>query len=310
MSKWILITPRSLTQVRSPDLQPLEIAGYELVYAPAGKTPTEGDLLELVPGCVGWLAGVEAISERVLRSATELKVISRNGTGVDNVPVDLAKQLGIQVLRAEAANARGVAELAICLALASLRHLPVLHLTLKQGQWKLIRGREIRDRQFGLVGCGAIGRMVAQMALGLGARITAFDPYPDSSFQPGKNFAWGSFDAVLADAEILSLHCPPPASGRPVIDREALSQIKTGCCLINTARGSLVDEDSIIEALNAGKLLTYATDVFVTEPPDPASPLLRHERVIVTPHIGAFTDESVQRATQKAVENLMRALTC
>jgi D-3-phosphoglycerate dehydrogenase / 2-oxoglutarate reductase len=308
MSSRILITPRSLTQAPSLDLAPLERAGYELVYASAGKMPTESELLELVPRCIGWLAGVEVISERVLRSATELKVISRNGTGVDNIPLSLARQLGIKVLRAEAANACGVAELAICFALASLRHLPALHLSVRQGQWKPLRGREIRDRQFGLVGCGAIGRMVAQMALGLGARVTAFDPYPDESFQPSENFAWRSLDAVLAGAEILSLHCPPLPSGRPLIDRDAFNQIQTGCCLINTARGSLVDEGSIIEALDAGKLSTYATDVFSAEPPDPASPLLRHEGVIVSPHIGAFTEESVRRATRKAVENLIRAL--
>jgi D-3-phosphoglycerate dehydrogenase / 2-oxoglutarate reductase len=308
MSQRILITPRSLTQAPSLDLAPLKKAGYELVYGPAGRMPTENELLQLVPGSVGWLAGVEVISERVLRSATELQAISRNGTGIDNIPVSLAQQLGIKVLRAEAANARGVAELAICFALASLRHLPALHLNLKQGQWKLIRGREIRDREFGLIGCGAVGRMVAEMALGLGAKVTAFDPYPDESFRPGENFGWRSFAAVLSSAEILSLHCPAPSKGGPIIDREAFSHIQTGCCLINTARGSLVDEDSLMEALDTGKLSTYATDVFSTEPPDPASPLLRHERVIVSPHIGAFTEESVRNATRKAVENLIKAL--
>jgi D-3-phosphoglycerate dehydrogenase / 2-oxoglutarate reductase len=308
MSPQILITPRSLTQDPNPDLVPLEKAGYKLVYAPAGQIPSEGELLELVPGCVGWLAGAEAISERVLRAATELKVISRNGTGVDNVPLDLAQQLGIKVLRAEAANARGVAELAICLALTSLRHLPALHLALKQGHWKLIRGREIRDRNFGLIGCGAVGRIVAQLALGLGAEVIAFDPYPDGSFQPGEKFRREPLDAVLRSAEILSLHCPPSSDGRPVIERNALGQIKPGCCLINTARGSLVDEGAILEALDSGKLSTYATDVFGNEPPDPTSLLLQHERVIASPHIGGFTEESVQRAARKAVENLLGAL--
>ena len=235
-------------------------------------------------------------------------MISRNGTGVDNVPVDLAQQLGIKVLRAEAANARGVAELTICLALASLRHLPELHLTLKRGQWQLIRGREIRGRLFGLIGCGAIGKIVAQLALGLGARVAAFDPYPDGSFQLGENFCWRSLDEILATADILSLHCPPPPNAQSVIDRKALSQIKVGCCLINTARGILVDEGATIEALDTGKLSTYATDVFQTEPPDPVSPLLKHDRIIVSPHIGAFTEESIQRATRKAVENLLGAL--
>jgi phosphoglycerate dehydrogenase-like enzyme len=138
MSKRILITPRSLTQHHSPDLQALENAGYELVYVRPGITPTEEELLELVPDCVGWLAGVEPISERVLRAATNLKVISRNGTGVDNIPLKVAQELRIKVLRVEAANARGVAEPAICLALAALRHRPALHCALKQGKWKLI----------------------------------------------------------------------------------------------------------------------------------------------------------------------------
>ena len=308
MSQRILITPRSLTQGRSPELQPLEDAGYELVYARPGRTPTENELLELVPGCRGWLAGVEPVSERVLQAATGLKAISRNGTGVDNIPLEAAHRLGIKVLRAEAANARGVAELAICLALASLRHLPALHLDLKRGQWQLIRGREVQDRPFGLIGCGAIGRIVAQLALGLGARVVAFDPFPDPSFRPGANFTWGSFDEILAGVDLLSLHCPPAPGGRPVMDRETLGRIKDGCCLINTARGSLVDDDAIIDALNAGKLSTYATDVFQREPPDPASPLLRHDRVLASPHVGAFTEESVRRATQKAVENLLGAL--
>ena len=173
---------------------------------------------------------------------------------------------------------------------------------------QLLRGREIRDRFFGLVGCGAIGRIVTQLALGLGARVAAFDPYPDYSFQPDDNFSWSSLSEVLATADVLSLHCPPPADGHPVVNRDALRQVKDGCCLINTARGSLVDEGAIIEALDAGKLSVYATDVFPAEPPDPASPLLRHDRVIVSPHIGAFTEESVQRATRKAVENLLNAL--
>jgi D-3-phosphoglycerate dehydrogenase / 2-oxoglutarate reductase len=308
MSERILITPRSLTLARSIDLAPLEKAGYELVFAPAGKTPSEKDLLGLVPGCVGWLAGVEPISERVLQTATDLKVISRNGTGVDNVPVDVAERLGIEVVRAEGANARGVAELTICLALSSLRHLPALHLGLKQGRWSLIRGREIKGRTLGLIGCGAIGRIVTGLAIGIDARVAAFDPYADDSFRPGENFAWATFEELLARADIISLHCPPPLDGRPVIGREALNLMKEGSCLINTARASLVDEVAIIEALDAGKLSVYATDVFPTEPPDPGSPLLKHDRVIVSPHIAALTDESVQRATQKAVENLLTGL--
>lgn len=114
-------------------------------------------------------------------------------------------------------------------------------------------------------------------------------------------------DRTLARADIVSLHCPPSPAGGPLIDREALRSLKDGSCLVNTARGTLIDESAVIEALDSGKLSAYATDVFQTEPPDPASPLLTHDRVIVSPHIGAYTEESIQRATRKAVENLLNA---
>jgi D-3-phosphoglycerate dehydrogenase / 2-oxoglutarate reductase len=295
MSKRILITPRSLTQHHNPDLQALENAGYNLVYARPGAIPTEQELLDLVSDCVGWLAGVEPISERVLRAATELKVISRNGSGVDNIPLALARELGIDVLRAEAANARGVAELAICLALAALRHLPLLHCALKHGQSKLVRGTEICGRLFGLVGCGAIGKIVTRLALGLDARVAAFDVYPDRSFKPGEGFCWMSLEEALASADILSLHCPPLTNGRPLIDRKAISRLKDSGCLVNTARGALIDESAVLEAIDSGKLTAYATDVFQTEPPDPASPLLRHDKVIVSPHIGAYTEAHLSK---------------
>ena len=124
MSRRVLITPRSLTAKREPVLGLLEAAGFELIFANPGRTPSEEQLLELLPGCVGWIAGVEPISERVLRAATKLRVISRNGTGTDNIPLGVAKELGILIERAEGANARGVAELSIALMFAALRNIP------------------------------------------------------------------------------------------------------------------------------------------------------------------------------------------
>ena len=303
----VLITPRSLTRDPDPALRLLVEDGHELVFSRPGETPDEAALLELLPGCVGWLAGVEPVSPRVLEAAPGLRAISRNGTGSDNLPLQTAERLGIKVLRAGGANARGVAELAVGLILASLRHVPEQSAALKAGVWRRRPGIEIENRTLGLIGGGAVGRLVARFALALDARVRVFDPYPDAGFTPSGDFAWVSLDQVLADAEMLSLHCPMPPDGRAVLDEATIGRLRAGCRVVNTARAALVDEAAMLAALERDQVAAYATDVFAVEPPAP-SPLLSHPRVIATPHIGGLTAESVRRATVAAVENLRRAL--
>ena len=303
----ILITPRSLTRSPDPALRALEEDGYELVFSRPGETPDEAALMALLPGCVGWLAGVEPVSARVLEGARGLRAISRNGTGSDNLPVDAARRLGIKVLRAEGANARGVAELAFGLVLASLRHIPEQSTALKGGIWERRTGLEIEGRTLGLIGCGAVGRLVARFALALDARVRVHDPYPDPGFTPSGDFGWASFDEVLAEAEMLSLHCPMPADGSAVLGEAAIRRMRQGCVVVNTARAALVDDAAMLAALESGRIGFYSTDVFVAEPPAPSA-LLAHPRVIATPHIGGLTSESVRRATVAAVANLRQAL--
>jgi D-3-phosphoglycerate dehydrogenase len=303
----ILVTPRSLTREGDPALDLLREAGYEVVTSTPGKQPDEAELLRVVPSCVGWIAGVEPVSTRVLEAARGLRAISRNGTGVDNIDLAGAARLGIRVLRAEGANARGVAELAIGLILALLRQIPWSDARLKTGAWERRRGREIGGRTVGVVGCGRIGRLVAELALGLGARVVGHDAVPVQGFAPGPAFRYADLDTVLADADVLTLHCPALAAGRPLLDAAALARVKAGAVLVNTARASLVDEGAVLAALDEGRLGGFATDVFPEEPPV-STRLVSHPRVIATPHLGGFTDESVALATRVAVENLLEAL--
>ncbi|HEV7956329.1 MAG TPA: NAD(P)-dependent oxidoreductase, partial [Marisediminicola sp.] len=170
----ILVTPRSLTAAgleNVPELDPLRAAGFELVSGPAGRTPTEEELLQLVPDVTGWLAGVETISARVLEAAGSLRVLSRNGVGADAVDLSAAEACGIQVLLARGANSRGVAELAVLLTLAALRSLPRSHTALKDGRWERTLGRELPDITMGVVGFGAVGRLVAKLTAGMGATV-------------------------------------------------------------------------------------------------------------------------------------------
>jgi len=306
-SERILITPRSITRDGHPCLNRLTDAGCELVFAPAGEKPSEEDLMRLLPGCVAMLAGVETISANVLEAADRLRVIARNGVGVDNIDLAAAERLSIKVCRAVGANARGVAELTIGLTLALARFIPFSDCCLKSGRWERRKGFELAGKTMGIVGCGCIGRQVAGLAMGLGMRVAAFDPAPDASFRPGGKFAYTGFSQVLAQPDVISLHCPAPREDKPLIDAAALAAMKPGAVIVNTARPELLDDEAVLGALETGRLAGVAMDVHRQEPPN-NSRLVGHDRVIATPHIGGYTDESVDRAVGMAVEAILENL--
>jgi D-3-phosphoglycerate dehydrogenase len=303
----ILVTPRSLTKEGDPSLNLLRDAGYEVVLCSPGKAPGEEELIRLLPGCVGWLAGVEKIPDTVLAKAPDLRAISRNGTGVDSIDLAACERRGISVLRAEGANARGVAELTLALMLSLLRHIPWNDAKMKAGGWERRQGAELEGRTLGVIGTGRIGRLVTRFALAMDMKVVGHDAYPDSGYAPSPGFRYASVGELLAAADIVTLHCPHTPGEKPLIDRQALALMKKDARLINTARAGLVDDAAVLEALDAGRLAGYAVDAYDKEPPD-ASPLLAHERVISTAHIGAYTAESVSKATRAAVDNLLAAL--
>ena len=220
MAKKILVTPRSASAAGHPSLDKLEAAGYEVLFATPGRQPSEGELIEALPGCVGILAGVETISAAVLRAATDLKVISRNGTGTDAIDLEAAGRLGIRICRAEGANARGVAELTVAAMFALARSIPFSDQAIKAGQWQRRKGIELRGRTLGLIGCGKIGRLVAESALALDMDVVAHDPFPDAAFAPLDRFRLASLEEVIELADVLSLHCPLTDQTRNLIDRE------------------------------------------------------------------------------------------
>lgn len=306
----VLVTPRSLTETPHPAVEAMAAQGIDLVYASPGKLPDESELLRLVPGVTGWLAGVEPVSTRVIASATSLKVISRNGTGLDNLPLGHLKDRGVIVRTAEGANARGVAELALAMMFSAMRHLPYTDQGLKAGQWPRRRGIEFFGRTIGVIGCGAVGGAVARLAAAMGAQVLGYDPArPDLGIAPGQ-FRWSDHATIFQQADIITLHCPSSRDGRPLINREALARVKPGLILVNTARASLVDDTSVMAALDEGRLATYCVDVFDPEPPVHPG-LASRQDVIASSHIGGYTEESVNRATEVAVRNLLESLgTC
>lgn len=307
MSARILITPRSLTRDVHPALRRLQDAGYELVFCSPGQQPDESELRRLLPGCVGYLAGVEQVSANVLETAPGLRVISRNGVGVDNIDLAAARRLGIAVCKAAGANARGVAELALAHILALARWVPFSDQSIKAGGWERRKGLELVGKTLGLVGCGHVGRLVAKLALGFEMKVLAYDVMPDRSFAPSPDFRYAPLDEVLEKSDVISLHCPAPPGGKPLIDAVALARMKKGVLLVNTARADLIDNAALAAALQSGQVAGAGTDVFKSEPPKD-DPLVASDRVVATPHLGGFTEESVDRAVQIAVDNLLAEL--
>ncbi len=307
MKSRILVTPRSLTRDGHSALEKLENEGYDVVRAAAGKQPSEDELVGLVKDCVGYLAGVEPVSATVIEAATALRVISRNGTGMDNIDLAAADRAGIRICRAVGANARGVAELTIGLLLALARSIPYTDHCLKKGLWERRMGFELQGKNLGLIGCGKIGSLVARIAIALDMTVIAYDPYPVESEEENNRPRHTGLDEVLRTSDVISLHCPSQPGKKALIDSSTLSQMKAGVYLINTARADLFNQKDVFAGLESGQIAGLAVDVFETEPPIDEM-LVAHDKVIATSHIGGYTTESVDRATNEAVDNLLAAL--
>ena len=296
----VLVTPRSLTHSDHPAFERLRQAGWEIVLGPKGRLPEEAELCELVQGCVGWIAGVEPVSPKVLAAANELQVISRNGSGIDNIPLVDAAQRGITVLRANGANAQGVAELTLGLALMAARNIHLADRGLKEGVWRRSIGTELNGRQVAVVGYGRIGQAVARLFAAFGSVVSVIEPLEVATAP----FARVDLEFAIREAEMITLHCPPSPDGKPLLSKTLLSRVRSGLTLINTARRTLVDEEGLLQQMESGRIVAYCSDVFDQADAD-AAKLIGHPRVIATSHLGAFTRESVDRAALEAVQNLI-----
>jgi D-3-phosphoglycerate dehydrogenase len=263
---------------------------------------------------------IEGFDAIIVRSSTKLdagliekgrrlKVIGRAGVGVDNVDVDAATRRGIVVANAPESTVVSAAEHTIALLLAVARNIPQAHATLKAGIWDRGRfaGVELAGKTLGVLGFGRIGRQVARRALALGMRVVAYDPFvaPERFRELGAEPA-STIDEVFDTAEFLSLHLPLTAETRGLLDSEAFARMRDGVRLVNAARGELVDEAALAEAVGSGKVAAAALDVFESEPY--AGPLLELEQVIVTPHLAASTSEAQDRAGVIIAEQVAAAL--
>jgi len=249
------------------------------------------------------------VDAEVLAAATRLKVVARAGVGLDNVDVAAATARGVMVVNAPTSNIVSAAEHAVALLLSAARHIPAADASLRQGQWKRssFTGVELSGKTVGIVGLGKIGQLVAQRLAAFGVSLIAYDPYiaPARAAQLGIELL--TLEDLLARADIISVHLPKTPETNGLIGKDQLALTKPGVIVVNAARGGLVDEDALAEAVRSGHVGGAGIDVYVTEPTT-ASPLFELERVVVTPHLGASTEEAQDRAGTDVARSVQLAL--
>lgn len=304
----VLVTPRSYGQSDMTLRTGLEAAVGEVIYSPVARPLTSDELRALLPGCHGFIAGLDTIDRAALEAADCLRVIARYGVGVDRVDLDTARARGIVVTNTPGANASAVAELTIGLLLALSRTLLPTGVATRAGEWPRAAGLSVDGKTVGLLGLGAIGRQVARRLQGFDCRILAYDPAPDVDFATAHGVTLAPVDEVAALADYLSLHMPVTPDTRGMIDAAFLARVKPGAFLINTARGELVDEAALLAALQSGHLRGAALDALSAEPPPADHPLLALPQVIVTPHMGANTDGATNTMGRMALDACLAVL--
>jgi len=289
-------------EISSRGLEILEQGGFEVDYRP-GVSPAE--LKEAVGNCVGLVVRSRVkVTAELIEAGQILRVIGRAGAGVDNIDVEAATRRGIAVLNAPGANAIAVAEMTLAFMIMLARKLLQAQQSLRDGQWQreAFRGWELRGKTLGIIGLGRIGSEVAKRALAFGMTVVAHDPEKQ---RQGTSLPvrWVSLSELLEQSDVISLHVPLSSSTRHLIDAGALSRCKDGVYLINCARGGVVDEEALYDALVRGKVGGAALDVYESEPPS-NSPLLQLPQVVATPHIGGATWEAYERVGTEIAQAL------
>jgi len=286
----------------------LAAAGFEVVRE-RGPLP-ESKMLELAGQFDAYLCGDDALTRAVLqKSLPRLKVVSKYGIGLDKIDVAAATDLRIPVLFTPGVNHTTVAEHTFALLLAAVRNLVVEANHVAAGRWTRITGNEVCGKTLAIVGFGRIGREVAIRARAFGLRVIGFGNYWDEDFARWHDIVRvESFDDLLAQADFISLHTKLTAKTRHLIHAGNMGRIRRGAVIVNCARGEIIELAALVAALKSGHLKAYAADVLDQEPPPADHPLLGLPNVILTPHIGSRTHESVQRQASCAVENLTRFL--
>jgi len=302
----ILITPRSFAKYSNEPIEKLKKAGIEIIPNPTGGILSKEEMLEHIKGVDGIIVGVDPLDKDVL-SAGNLVAVSKYGVGTDNIDLNYCKENGIEVSITKNANSEAVADYTFALMLAVARRVVEIDRACRNDDWKKRVTADVYGKKLGVVGLGAIGRGVVARAKGFSMEVYGFDVFRDEDYLKNNGITFATIDEMLKECDFISLHMPLTEDTKHIINKENLKTAKKNLILINTARGGIVSEDGLYDALKNDVILGAGVDVFECEPSHD-SKLLKLDNVVVGSHCAASTEGAVDAMSTMAAENIIAAL--
>ncbi len=292
----VLITPRGFAGYGTEEVERMRSLGLTVDYNDTGKAYTAEQFLEKAKDADAIIVGVDDMSADVIAQCPNLKVICKFGVGTDNIDVDYCKEHGIYVGRTVGSNSLSVAEHVAALMFCDAKNLYPSIRDTKAGSWNKMTGIELSEKTLGIVGFGAIGKCLARIAKGIGMEVKAYDTFPISEEVAAEyGVEVTTFDDIIETSDYVSLHVPLLDSTRDMVAAPELKRMKKDACLVNAARGGVVNEHDLYEALVSGEIRSACFDVYTTEPPAADDPLLALDNFLLTPHTASRTHEAERR---------------
>lgn len=307
MSLKVVVGSRSRSRSKEA-MEILEKNGYILELNPFDRTMTEDELIERIKGASALVAGSDKVTKRVLEAGSPtLKIVAKQGVGYNTIDIEAAKELGIAVTITPGANSKSVADLTMGLILNAARNISGMDRAIRNNEWYRYTGCELNNKIIGIVGMGHIGGEVAKRAYAFGMKILAYDIYPRQDFIEKYNVTYVSLEKLFKQSDVITLHAPAIKATENMINRDSLNLMKSTAILVNAARGELINEEDLYEALKNKKIGFAALDVYKNEPLK-NSKLTELENIVFTAHAGAYTKSAVIGAGVIASEEIVRVL--
>ncbi|NOU90827.1 hydroxyacid dehydrogenase [Paenibacillus sp. LMG 31460] len=302
-----MVTPRSFGKGNSQPIDMLKENGCELILNPYGRIMNKQEMVELIKDVDAVIVGVDPIDQEVLEHAPKLKVISKYGVGTDNIDLNYAREKGIPVTVTTGANKDAVADYTIALMLAAARRMIPIDKACRQLNWNKITSVDVWGKTLGLVGLGAIGKGVAARARGFNMNILAYDLVKDETYAAEHQIDYVGLNELLRTADFISLHLPLTEQTHHLIGAKELASMKETAVIVNTARGGLINEQALLEALRENRIWGAGMDVFEQEPPQDKG-FLELDNLIIGSHCAASTYQAIENMGVMAAANVLEYL--
>lgn len=303
----VLVTPRSFGRTDTSVFDSLKSAGYEVVLNPYGQVLTKEQMKSAIEDVVGVIIGIDPLNDEVLSCGKKLRAIAKYGVGTDNIGKAYCASHNIHISVTQGANANAVADYTFALLMACARNLTVINDHCHRKNWSKIIGADIYKKTIGILGLGAIGKGVARRAMGFDMKVLAYDLVWDENYAAANNIVFAEPATLFGESDFICLHLPLTEKTENIINAESIARMKPTAIVINTARGGLVDEEALIDALKNKRILAAGLDVFREEPPKNEA-LYALENLIMGSHCAASTTDASTMMSTMAARNLINDL--